>query len=396
MPSEPSERAFDAGDRLDLFFESHHLALIVEPCGTGLLLALPERPYHRLHISLQNGTTITFKPTKGHAAAIWQLENNIVDDCVRVFNAGGKSGERTYLGINSDGALTVGQDACDFHLREVAEGALPSISSSASTSSTAADFSTHGYCMLRGLVPQPKIERALRLLNHHLGSASLEKDLEPAGLGVQYMDLEEEGSSGGSEEGCNGERESSPPRGVVKLGGGHVCTCSLAQHSFLLELLDATARDAIAKALESPTTLSPMFGCQVALRFPLAPFSEGVADGDAAFTRLLAKADWHTDAAKYNEKKRFDFVVGVFLSAVNKPSDGALLVKPGSQAEERKVRLRGALPPGQLHSGASCECEAILAEAGDVIVFDGDLVHAGGPNLASGIRYALYYRMRWA
>ena len=46
-------------------------------------------------------------------------------------------------------------------------------------------------------------------------------------------------------------------------------------------------------------------------------------------------------------------------------------MKPGSQAEGRKVRLRGALPPGQLHSGASCECEAILAEAGDVIVFDG-------------------------
>ena len=79
-----------------------------------------------------------------------------------------------------------------------------------------------------------------------------------------------------------------------------------------------------------------------------------------------------------------------------RPSEGALLVKPGSHTEERSVRMSGALQAGQLHSGASCECEAILAEAGDVIVFDGDLVHAGGPNLASGIRYALYYRMRWA
>ena len=383
------EHGFEAGDRLDLLSQGHHLALLVEPCGSGLLLALPERPYHRLHVSLQNGSTITFKPTKGHAAAIWQLEHS-ADDCVRVFNSGGKSGEPTYLGISSDGALTVGHAPCDFSLREAAEGAPPSI---ADSSSTAADLSTHGYCMLRGLVPQAKIDRALRLLNHHLGSASLEKDLEPAGLGVQYMDLEEEGESSGSEE--NGE-STSPPRGVVKLGGGHVCTCSLAQHSILLELLDATARDAIAKALESPTTLSPFFGCQIALRFPLAPFSEGVADGDATFTRLLAKADWHTDAAKYNEKKRFDFVVGVFLSAVTRPSEGALLVKPGSHTEERSVRMSGALQAGQLHSGASCECEAILAEAGDVIVFDGDLVHAGGPNLASGIRYALYYRMRWA
>jgi ectoine hydroxylase-related dioxygenase (phytanoyl-CoA dioxygenase family) len=37
----------------------------------------------------------------------------------------------------------------------------------------------------------------------------------------------------------------------------------------------------------------------------------------------------------------------------------------------------------------------ILCEAGSVIVFDKDLLHAGGPNLSADIRYALYARMRF-
>lgn len=32
---------------------------------------------------------------------------------------------------------------------------------------------------------------------------------------------------------------------------------------------------------------------------------------------------------------------------------------------------------------------------GAAIVFDKDLVHAGGPNLTGQIRYALYFRLRW-
>ena len=39
---------------------------------------------------------------------------------------------------------------------------------------------------------------------------------------------------------------------------------------------------------------------------------------------------------------------------------------------------------------------AVLAAAGDAIVFHQDLLHAGGPNLSSDIRYACYYRLSWA
>jgi len=38
-----------------------------------------------------------------------------------------------------------------------------------------------------------------------------------------------------------------------------------------------------------PPVLSPVYGCQVALRFPLPPFGNGVADGEAALPGLFAR-----------------------------------------------------------------------------------------------------------
>ena len=142
----------------------------------------------------------------------------------------------------------------------------------------------------------------------------------------------------------------------------------------------------------------------MALRFPLAPFAAGIADGPSAMAALLERSggvDWHTDAAKYNEKKCFDVVVGIFLSAVGSACDGALMVQPGTQQSERRAREGAQLARGALHrdgavTGAGSEERAvpILAEPGSAIVFDKDLLHAGAPNLSSSIRYALYYRVR--
>ena len=138
-------------------------------------------------------------------------------------------------------------------------------------------------------------------------------------------------------------------------------------------------------------------------------------------------------AAKYNDKKTFDVVLGLFLSPVRRACDGALFVRPGSQTHERQERLAGRLAPGALHSReadvgtalhasdddarvaaaaaaaasattTSCDdaprgdgtwAQPILCDAGSVIVFDKDLLHAGGPNLSADIRYALYARMRF-
>lgn len=251
----------------------------------------------------------------------------------------------------------------------------------AAHSAKEAHFGHDGFCLLPGLVGEPKISAALRYLNHHLGSADLAKDIEPQGLGMEFAQGTEQG--------------------VVKLGGGHRCTCSLAQAAPLLELLGADERGAIRRALgeqegcaERRGPVSPMFGCQVALRFPLA-LAAGVLSTEEALPPLLERLEWHTDAAKYNAKKRFDVVVGVFLSDVQRASDGALWVAPGSQVAERDARESGALDPRDVRCGAGVpSSRPIVVPAGTAIVFDKDLLHAGGPNLGAGIRYALYYRLR--
>ena len=106
-------------------------------------------------------------------------------------------------------------------------------------------------------------------------------------------------------------------------------------------------------------------------------------------------------AAKYNEKKQFHLVVGIFLTAVRCASDGALMVQPGSHVTERRARENGEVPRGALHSpGALVHSPdgsgpavlggtSIVVEPGTAIVFDKDLLHAGAPNLSPMIRYAL-------
>ena len=78
---------------------------------------------------------------------------------------------------------------------------------------------------MAGLVAAPKVERALRFLNHHLGSADLALDLEPEGLGVAFARASATavGSNGGAE-GGSGDGDGTA---VVKLGGGRRCHCSL-------------------------------------------------------------------------------------------------------------------------------------------------------------------------
>lgn len=235
---------------------------------------------------------------------------------------------------------------------------------------------------MRGLVCRGKLERALRLLNAQLGSASLADDLDTTGLGTEYDELQ-----GG---------------GVVKLGSGHHCTCCLAQAAPLLDLMGEEERAAVAAAIGEPQRrISSTFGAQVALRFPQRPFAAGFVDGEAALPPLLerAKAGWHTDAAKYNDKKSFDFVVGIFLSDVDTRAAGNLWVQPGSHLLERPTREASDQTAAAPRCTAFCHglehALPITASAGDAIVFDRDLVHMGGPNLSCAIRYACYYRLRW-
>ena len=91
----------------------------------------------------------------------------------------------------------------------------------------------------------------------------------------------------------------------------------------------------------------------------------------------------------------------MFLSPTPSEAHGNLWVQPGSHVRECAARVERKLAEGALHSRPNPPYTHAGAHAirtrqpGSVILFDKDLVHAGGPNLSADIRYALYYRLRF-
>jgi len=292
------------------------------------------------------------------------------------------------------------------------------------------------------LVSVGKSECALRLINHHLGSTqSRQVAAGEHGLGSEFLPRDTDGGS------------PSEPAGVVKLG-------TLALHPDLNGGLLGPAECAtLARALRlAPKQIKPPAGCQLALRFPLPPIpwssdsnrndstgqlrgqQQAAADADS-LEGLCSRLLWHTDLNKYNDRKSFDFVVGVFLSPVRTAQDGALWVLPTSHlaptptpAAAFEYATSGTADPtpiltynpvsfSQRRTGCDfitrpvchvarlrvcvltmytsgikfylfCCCQCALK--GDAIVFHRRMVHAGGPCLGSSIRYAVYYRMHVA
>ena len=193
---------FAAGDRLDMLHEpsGHDVSFLIEPVqGGGLMLALPERPYHRLHAASQKAGALYFKQTRGHAAALWRVEpSGPAHVRITPVRKPTEAAQELWLALDGEAKWTLQASACDWRLRlhegddtAVARGAHRSVGSSPpddrsdSGTAAAADLATDGYCLIRRLVPNDKVRRALRFLNHHLGSADLPSDIEPEGLGVR-------------------------------------------------------------------------------------------------------------------------------------------------------------------------------------------------------------------
>jgi hypothetical protein len=317
----------EVGETLSLEHISTRLCvdLLAEPVGGGgaMLLARPGAPYDRLQASDQSESRVVWRPTMagGKSTALWLLQPLPADTIGS--NGGGSTGVRVRvcaaaasqrgacLTLDNSGALTLHrtEDAAVagwmlMRRKGMADesdtrAALPSLSSCPGRCewdrTGCHPFAQQGFVVLPGLIGHAKVQRALRYMNHHLGSADLASDLEPHGLGVEFMEAAEElqpsPPSGASDptlpDGVLSDEIPGPgripsrPRGVVKLGGGRRCTCSLSQAKPLLELLGSAEREAILAALPDEISrgrkLSGHFGCQVALRFPLAPFADGVS-----------------------------------------------------------------------------------------------------------------------
>ena len=235
--------AFECGETIKLQHErtGYALVLIVETVQRGLMLARPSAPYHRLHSSAQQAShKLSWKQTVGNAAAAWDIV--VVGEDARSVLVRGvcrKESSPVYLNVDADGALVVSEEegtaAWQLQRGSSSDSGGGSGSGGAGGGSlalgpsqgpaAAASFARDGFVVLPGLCAADKVACALRLLNHHLGSADLKADVEPDGIGMEYERAvgELDGSDGGE----------AASRGVVKLGSGRRCTCCLAQASLL-------------------------------------------------------------------------------------------------------------------------------------------------------------------
>ena len=401
------------------------LDLTVERRGAAALLARPGAPYARLaHARGQagEGARVRAKVDVSVGAALWVLRRQAAvrgtdsrtDDRGRAAAAGavvstnGDSdgeaaslielrpacNESLALAYGADGALRLaaaGSSGAAFVLREQeATPSLHSLNGAAASPALAvldrplaghrarpmvdivelaASYARDGFVVVPACVPMAKVSGALRLLNHFLGSAKISEDLEVDVIGSEYEDN---------------------PQAKVKLGSGHRCTCSLAQHEALRALTGCEEVRRVAAAAVGGEVCRKPWGCQVALRYPLYPSQD--CAGDEALAPLLERIDWHTDAEAYNAAKKLDFVVGVFLNDLNTPGDAPLWVRPGSHLRTSAADRQGA----KEEWCADIAPVPVLGEAGMAIVFHPWLLHGGGPNLGSSIRYAVYSRLRLA
>ena len=91
--------------------------------------------------------------------------------------------------------------------------------------------------------------------------------------------------------------------------------------------------------------------CALLLRHPFVHARRELQD--ETLQGLLGRLTWHDDQSKYNDRKAFDLVAGLFLSEVPGPGDGPLWVRPRSH--------RTGHAPGC--AGAPCSCGCVGAGA---------------------------------
>ena len=208
-----------------------------------------------------------------------------------------------------------------------------------------------GFVLLRGLVPQPMIDQALRTINASLGNEGIAKD--------QLWSFR-----------------------------ARTFTPELCSHPAILGLFADSPLAAVADAAIGPGKVRPPDQGQIALRFPTlgegsppVPHIDGISSpGNGVPPGTL----FH-----------FTALAGVFLSPVASPGRGNLTVWPGSHLlMEAYLRTHGPtavvdrfpdLPLGAPHQ--------ICAAPGDALLAHYALAHGIAPNTGPDVRYAAFFRL---
>ncbi|ETL96016.1 hypothetical protein L917_06297 [Phytophthora nicotianae] len=219
-------------------------------------------------------------------------------------------------------------------------------------------FMQNGYLQIRGAVPLPLANAALRRINHDLG------------IPGNMID-------GGVE-------------GAIKLAG------KTSNSDVILDLYYLSDVSKYVEALVGIDQVVPPQGAQIALRFP-----------ELGEPREPLGTEWHTDGMRQGHLHPFTLLAGIALSNVPEPLCGNLTVFSGSH-----MSLHSRLTADGKLRGHDDECYKadsvwgdgtlpdlgtpvqLLAARGDLVLAHPNLAHRGGLNFSPDIRYQVYFRIK--
>jgi hypothetical protein len=208
-----------------------------------------------------------------------------------------------------------------------------------------------GYLQVRGLVPQVRIDAALKSINRSLGEQGIPRDQ------------------------------------LRELRARTFCP-ELVRAPELTALYAETPARALAEAAIGRVRVPD--SAQIALRFPQDQGGAATPHIDGMYTP--------DNGVPAGTLQHFTALLGVFLSDVTGPEAGNFTVWPGShQVMEAHFRQHGtsaivdgfpALPLGKPRP--------LLGSAGDVVLAHYALAHGVTPNVGPHVRYAVFFRLHHA
>jgi len=217
-------------------------------------------------------------------------------------------------------------------------------------------FRDDGYLVLRQAVPGLLVQRAIRAINHHLGS------------------------------------EGMPPDELPRFRAGSYCP-GLGQTAPLTDLIRLSPVPALVEQLLGPGKLAPVGGAQIALRFPSPPGQDAAAPSghlDGIGTGL-------NGSPKGSYSRSFSALAVVLLSDLATGNAGNFTVWPGSHlAYEAYFKERGfaelysGMPRIDLPHGPVM----LTGQAGDVVISHHQIFHTAAPNTSPHVRYAAIFRLK--
>ena len=213
-----------------------------------------------------------------------------------------------------------------------------------------------GVLVIPGLVPRPRIEAAMREVNHLLGAGKHPGLDKYSGTLTDYLS----------------ERLTTP---------------------VLMDLSKGTLRE-LVNGLLGPSHAVPCSDAQIALRFP--------SKDDAVPAQLSTHVDWEEGqefidprVAPTGARFRYTVCAGILLSDLPRRDMGNLVVYPGTFrliASMIKKSGLAAMETGICKSIALPAPVQVTGKAGDVVLFHFQTAHAVAHNTSPHIRYMAYFR----